>query len=262
MTIAFGQGISVTPLHVITGVSAVANGGILRQPTVLAVPPGQQRDGVRVISERTSESLRRLMRVAVTNGFSRSAESPGYFIGGKTGTAQKVGDHGQYLENRRISSFAGAFPMNAPRYAMHILVDDPKGRADTGGYATAGVVAAPVARRVLERTAPILGLVPETDRMAEIQQSLALSLTGVVGVATPRPGARPVATPATATSTTGPAPRGPASPAMLPRPLPSVEPQPIPTRRTDATDGIAMPRLVLHMPPPSPQPPETGRATR
>ncbi len=261
MTIAFGQGVSVTPLHVITGVSALANGGILRQPTVLAVPPGQQRDGVRVISERVSENVRRLMRVSVTNGFSRSAESPGYFIGGKTGTAQKVGDHGQYLENRRISSFVGVFPMNAPRYAMHILVDDPKGRADTGGYATAGVVAAPVARRLLERTAPILGLVPETDRMAEIQQSLALSLSGVVGASTPRPGARPAATPAAATTTTGPATRPAPSPAMLPRPLPTVEPQAPPLRRTDASDGIAMPRLVLHISP-SPQPAETGRATR
>ena len=252
MTIAFGQGISVTPLHIITGVSALANGGILRQPTVLAVPPGQEREGVRVVSERVSENMRRLMRVAVTDGSARSADSPGYFVGGKTGTAQKVGDRGQYLENRRISSFIGAFPINAPRYALHILVDDPRPRADTGGYATAGVVAAPVARRVVERTAPILGLVPETERIAQIQQTIALSLGGT------RPQPRP--TPAASTTPIAP-PRAPtAAPAMMPRALPAVEPQPAPLRRTDATDGIAMPRLVLHVP--APQPPETGRATR
>ncbi|WP_424811563.1 peptidoglycan D,D-transpeptidase FtsI family protein [Roseococcus sp. YIM B11640] len=252
MTIGFGQGISVTPLHIITGVSALANGGTLRQPTVLAVPPGQEREGVRVISERTSEQIRRLMRVAVTDGSARSSDSPGYFMGGKTGTAQKVGDRGQYLENRRISSFIGAFPMNAPRYAMHILVDEPKPRADTGGYATAGVVAAPTARRVVERVGPILGLVPETERIAQIQQTIALPLQS----------ARPRAATTTTTPTVAP-PRSPTpvpAPAMLPRTPPSMDPQAPPLRRTDAGDGIAMPRLVLHLP--APMPPETGRASR
>lgn len=254
MTIAFGQGISVTPLHIVTGAAALANGGILRQPTVLAVPPGQEREGVRVISERTSENMRRLMRIAVTDGSARSADSPGYFVGGKTGTAQKVGDRGQYLENRRISSFIGAFPMNAPRYAVHILVDDPRGRADTGGYATAGYVAAPAARRVVERTAPILGLVPETERIAQIQQTIALPLSGARPAAARQPAAAPRA-PASL-----PAAATPRLPAVMPRALPAVEPQPPPLRRTDATDGIAMPRLALHIP--IPQPPETGRATR
>ncbi|MBS7813548.1 peptidoglycan D,D-transpeptidase FtsI family protein [Roseococcus pinisoli] len=259
MTIGFGQGISVTPLHIVTGVSALANGGILRQPTVLAVPHGQEREGVRVISERTSENMRRLMRIAVTDGSARSADSPGYFVGGKTGTAQKVGDRGQYLENRRISSFVGAFPMNAPRYALHILVDDPKGRADTGGYATAGYVAAPAARRVVERSAPILGLVPETERIAQIQQSIALQLGGGRPGASAAAARQPTAAPRAPTAAPTPAP-APRLPAVMPRTLPTVEPQPAPLRRTDATDGVAMPRLVLHVP--STQPPETGRATR
>ena len=247
MTIGFGHGISVTPLHIVNGVAALANGGTLRHPTVLAQgqgqgqAQGQEREGVRVISERTSEQMRRLMRVAVTDGSGRQAESLGYFVGGKTGTAQKVGERGQYLENRRISSFVGAFPMNAPRYALHVLVDEPKPRADTGNYATAGVVAAPTARRVVERVAPILGMVPETDRIAQIQASIALPLNG---------GARPRASQAGA-----PAPRSPTTPAMLPRSPPDIAPAPI--RRTDATDGIAMPRLVL-----APILPETGRAAR
>jgi len=243
MTIGFGHGISVTPLHIVNGVSALANGGTLRHPTILALAPGQEREGVRVISERTSEQMRRLMRVAVTDGSGRQAESPGYFVGGKTGTAQKVGERGQYLENRRISSFVGAFPMNAPRYALHVLVDEPKPRADTGAYATAGVVATPTARRVVERVAPILGMVPEMDRIAQIQASIALPLNG---------GGRPRAAQAAAT-----APRNPATPAMLPRT--PAETAPAPIRRTDANDGIAMPRLILA---PIPSSPETGRAAR
>ncbi|MBY0335908.1 MAG: penicillin-binding protein 2, partial [Acetobacteraceae bacterium] len=200
MTIGFGHGISVTPLHVVSSIAAIANGGILRPTTILAQQPGEQRDGVRVISEATSERMRRLMRVAVTDGSGRSADAPGYFVGGKTGTAQKIGANGRYMENRRISAFVGAFPMNAPRYALYIMVDEPKPRADTGPFATAGVVAAPAARRIVERTAPILGMVPEApERVAAIQQTIALPLRpGRPGTmpAQARPAATPTANPA------------------------------------------------------------------
>ncbi len=247
MTIGFGHGISVTPLHVITATSALANGGILRQPTVLAQPEGAEREGVRVISERTSEQMRRLMRVAVTDGSARSAESPGYFIGGKTGTAQKTNDRGVYIENRRISAFVGAFPMNAPRYSMYLMVDEPKPRADTGGFATAGVVAAPTARRVLERTAPILGMVPEIERQQQIQSTIALPL---------QPG-RPAAPRIQPAAQSTPTPRP--APTLAPRPAvpPGFEPGQAPLRRTDAGEGVAMPRLVIHG-----LSPESGRAAR
>lgn len=248
MTIGFGHGISVTPLHIINGVSALANGGTLRRPTILAVRPGEEREGTRIISERTSEQMRRLMRVAVTDGSGRQSDSPGYFVGGKTGTAQKTNERGQYQENRRISSFVGAFPMNAPRYSLHILVDEPKPRADTGRYATAGVVAAPTARRVVERVAPLLGMVPETDRIPQIQASIALPLSGSRARAA------------------APAPRAPGTPtpAMLPRsPAPILDQPAAPVRRTDARDGITLPppgpRLVLA---PLPSQPEPGRAAR
>ncbi len=245
MTIGFGHGISVTPLHVINATAALANGGILRQPTILSVPEGVEREGTRIVSERTSEQMRRLMRVAVTEGSARGADSPGYFIGGKTGTAQKTNERGQYMENRRISAFVGAFPMNAPRYALYIMVDEPKPRADTGPFATAGVVAAPTARRILERTAPILGLVPEgAERIPQIQASIAVPL---------QPGRPARATPATA-------PQPPQRPQAQPRPVPATPafaPDPAPIRRTDAGEGIAMPRLVLHG-----IPAEGGRAPR
>ena len=251
MTIGFGHGISVTPLHIVNGVSALANGGTLRPPTILAQAPDAEREGRRVISERTSEQVRRLMRVAVTDGSGRQSESPGYFVGGKTGTAQKVGERGQYLENRRISSFVGAFPMNAPRYALHVLVDEPKPRADTGGYATAGVVAAPTARRVVERVAPILGMVPETDRIPQIQATIALPLQG----GRPRPAA-------TVSPSTTPAQRPAPAPAMGPRTVvpPAADPAGGPIRRTDTRDTVTMPRLAFA--PSDLLLPETGRAAR
>ncbi|MBX9699717.1 MAG: penicillin-binding protein 2, partial [Acetobacteraceae bacterium] len=177
MTIGFGHGISVTPLHIVTGVSALTNGGIWRQPTLMAQAPGAEREGVRVISERTSDTMRRLMRLVVTDGSGRSAEVAGYFVGGKTGTAQKVGPRGGYLENKRIAAFVGAFPMNAPRYAFYVMVDEPKPNARSHGYATAGWVAAPAAGAVIRRVAPILGMVPEApERMPMIQQAIAIPM--------------------------------------------------------------------------------------
>ena len=198
LTIGFGHGISVTPLHVVNGVAALANGGILRRPTLLAQPPDTEREGVRVISERTSETLRRLMRLVVTDGSGKNAEVPGYFVGGKTGTAQKVGPRGGYLEDKRIAAFVGAFPMNAPRYALYVMVDEPKPNATSHGYATAGWVAAPAAQAVIRRVAPILGLVPEAEeRRPLVQSSVAIPLQPArpgraVAAAPARPGAMPL----------------------------------------------------------------------
>ena len=189
MTIGFGHGISVTPLHVVTGVAALANGGIYRQPTLLAQPPGTVRPGTRVISERTSDIIRRLMRLVVTEGSGRSAEVAGYFVGGKTGTAQKTGPRGGYLPNKRIAAFVGAFPIHAPRYALYVMVDEPKPNARSHGYATAGWVAAPAAHMVISRVAPILGLLPETDRAQEIAQRIAMPMNGRITL--PPMGERP-----------------------------------------------------------------------
>jgi cell division protein FtsI (penicillin-binding protein 3) len=206
MTIGFGHGISVTPLHVVNGVAALVNGGILRPPTIIARAPGEAVEGTRVVSERTSDTMRRLMRLVVTDGSGRSAEVPGYFVGGKTGTAQKTGPRGGYLENKRIAAFVGAFPMNAPRYAIYVMVDEPKPNARSHGYATAGWVAAPAAGMVIRSVAPILGMVPETERAAEIQASIAMPMQPGrpqqrAPAATPR---APATTPPRAPATTPP----------------------------------------------------------
>jgi cell division protein FtsI (penicillin-binding protein 3) len=270
MTIGFGHGISVTPLHVVNGVSALANGGVLRQPTLLAQPPGAARDGVRVISERTSETMRRLMRLVVTEGSGKGAEVPGYFVGGKTGTAQKTGPRGGYLQDKRIAAFVGAFPLNQPRYALYVMVDEPRPNAQSHGFATAGWVAAPAAGAVIRRIAPILGMVPETDRAPQIQEALAIPLQpgrpprtespAVAGA--PRNGIQ--APPRNGTPAT---PRGSTPAAAPPRvlPLPAVRPPdlaplgaPPALRQTDAAPLPARLRLAVAPAPPR----EAGLAGR
>ncbi len=190
MTIGFGQGIAVTPLHVVVGSSAVANGGILLHPTILAADPDAPPPlGVRVMKLATSDIVRRLMRAVVTEGVGTSAEVPGYFVGGKTGTAQKTsGGHG-YKKDARVDAFMGVFPMNAPRYAVYMMLDEPKANASTHGYATAGWVVAPVAAKVIARAAPMLGLLPDVEHAAEINAALAIPLEPGRPMAAARPAA-------------------------------------------------------------------------
>jgi len=176
MTVGFGHGIAVSPLHVVRGTAAVANGGYLLRPTILAPEPGMApREGVRVMQQSTSDTLRKLMRLVVTDGYGKPADVPGYFVGGKTGTAEKNHGHG-YQKHANISAFMSVFPMNAPKYAVYFMLDEPKGNASTGGFSTAGAVSAPAAGRVIARIAPMLGLMPETQNAAAIQASLAIPM--------------------------------------------------------------------------------------
>lgn len=253
MTIAYGHGVAVSPLQVVTGVSALVNGGILRSPTLVAVPEGEEREGTRIISERTSDIIRRMMRLVVTTGSARRADAPGYFVGGKTGTANKRDANGHYMRGRSVTSFVGAFPINEPRYLLYVMLDEPHARAETAGFATAGWIMAPLARRVIERVAPMLGMTPETEqRSAAIQAAIALPLNGrMPGASAPRlPGIAPAApAPLPTAPATGvrqltppgppaaPAPRRPATP-------PGFEPAATPTiRRTDAI--VPGPRVTL-----------------
>ncbi len=175
LTIGFGHGIAVSPLHVVTGTAAIANGGVYLRPTVLAVDPATRRDGTRVMQQSTSDIMRRLMRLVVTDGYGKAAEVPGYFVGGKTGTAEKISHRG-YNRNSRVSAFMCAFPMNAPRYAVYMMLDEPHATKATYGYATAGWVSAPAAGRVIARIGPMLGLLPETENVAAINAQLAQPL--------------------------------------------------------------------------------------
>jgi cell division protein FtsI (penicillin-binding protein 3) len=178
MTIAFGHGIAVTPLHMVTAAAAIVNGGILHRPTVLKVPDGEKVPGQQVISPKTSEQMRKLFRLVVESGTAKQAEAPGYVVGGKTGTAEK-NVHGHYEEKKLISSFIGAFPMNNPQYVMLTLVDEPHGNKQSHGYATAGWTVAPATSRIIQRIAPLLGVAPQDENSPELRQSLQIeSLIG------------------------------------------------------------------------------------
>ena len=113
------------------------------------------------MQQSTSDMMRRLMRLVVTDGFGKTAEVPGYYPGGKTGTAEKVAAHGGYKKHANVAAFMSVFPMNAPRYAVYMMLDEPHGNKNTYGYATAGWVVAPAAGKVIARIGPMLGMLPD-----------------------------------------------------------------------------------------------------
>ncbi len=173
MTIAFGHGLAVSPLQLVSAVSAMVNGGVLYPPTLLKHAAGESPQGKRVISARTSDRIRRLMRLVVTRGTGKKAAVDGYLVGGKTGTAEKVLGR-RYKSKALISSFVGAFPMTAPRYTVFVMLDEPSGTAETRGYATGGWVAAPAVGRAIARIGPLLGVLPVDEQRPDIKRRLAV----------------------------------------------------------------------------------------
>jgi cell division protein FtsI (penicillin-binding protein 3) len=180
MTIAFGHGIAVSPLQMATAVSAVVNGGVLHHPTLIKQPPGYTPAGEQVLSAQTSEEMRRLLRLVVEHGTGKLAAAPGYLVGGKTGTAEKV-EGQRYDRKQLLSSFVGAFPINAPRFVVMISIDEPHGTKRSFGFATGGWVAAPAVSRVIQRMAPIMGVAPVDEDSPEIRRSLMVDSFGPQG---------------------------------------------------------------------------------
>lgn len=175
ITISFGHGLSVSPIQLATAAAAVINGGILRPTTLLKRDPEDVPQGHRVISPETSALMRRMFRLVVTEGSASGAKAPGYLVGGKTGTAEKITAHGGYNRKARLSSFVGAFPMNDPHYLVLVMVDEPKGTAKTYGYATGGWVAAPTVGRIVKQMGPMLGIMPVDEDRPDIRLMLDLN---------------------------------------------------------------------------------------
>ncbi len=171
LTIGFGHGLAVSPLQLASGVAAMVNGGMVHRPTLIRRESNTPPQGKRIISERTSREVRRLMRLVVENGTGRKASADGYIVGGKTGTADKA-KRGGYARRALISSFVGAFPMTDPRYVVLATLDEPQGNKNTHGYATGGWVAAPVVRRVIERAAPLLRVHPSDEQSPAVKKEL------------------------------------------------------------------------------------------
>ncbi|MCF6326425.1 MAG: penicillin-binding protein 2 [Devosiaceae bacterium] len=169
-TASFGHGLSITPLHMATAVAAFVNDGIMVPPTLLIRTEEQAAAlGTRVISSATSDQIRYLMRLNALEGSGRRMNqiSDGYMVGGKTGTADKVVD-GRYDDSKNFTAFASAFPMDDPQYAMVILVDEPKRENEQSGT-TAGWNAGEVTGRVVQKIAPILGIMPNFSELSDTE---------------------------------------------------------------------------------------------
>lgn len=164
LTASYGHGIAVTPMQTLAATATIANGGILIHPTLVMDNNTKEKASkteTRVISAETAHRMRQMMRLVVSDGTATAADVLGFQVGGKTGTAQKGSAGKGYDRNKRLSSFIGVFPMDAPRYAILMMVDEPKGTKASYGYATGGWVAAPAVGRVIAAMAPVLGLVPK-----------------------------------------------------------------------------------------------------
>ncbi len=166
MTVSYGHGLATTPLQMSAAVGTIVNGGIGITPYFLMKDQGAIQSQIQVISEKTSADMRKLMRLAVTKGTGKNADVSGLEVGGKTGTAEKS-VNGRYDRKKLISSFVGAFPMSDPRYVVMVMVDEPKGNAKSFGYATAGWVAAPAAKRIVTSMASILGMATDKYNPAQ-----------------------------------------------------------------------------------------------
>lgn len=175
MTISYGHGIAVSPLHLASAVAATVNGGILRPATLIRAKM-PEAGGVQVFSAETSDKMRRLLRLVVENGTGRNADAPGYLVGGKTGTAEKQ-VNGSYKRNALISSFVGVFPATDPRFVVYVMIDEPKGIRESFGYATGGWTAAPVVGGVIKRMAPLMGIKPLDETAPEIVRALNVNVT-------------------------------------------------------------------------------------
>ncbi|OUR79199.1 hypothetical protein A9Q83_05035 [Alphaproteobacteria bacterium 46_93_T64] len=170
MTISYGHGLSVSPLQLSTAVSSMVNGGFYRNPTILKKTEASE-EGRRVIKKRTSNVIRKLMRLVVAQGTGKKASARGYLVGGKTGTAEKA-VNGRYKRDALITSFVSAFPMSNPRYVVFAMLDEPKGNASTHGFRSAGWTTAPIVSRLITRIGPILGISPVDEESERVQKQM------------------------------------------------------------------------------------------
>lgn len=174
VTIAFGHGLSVTPLHFVRAAAATVTGHLVT-PTFLRREAVSAPLGPQVVSERTVDLMRRVMRANVLVGSGKQAEAPGYLVGGKTGTAEKTAGR-RYSANANLSSFMGAFPMNNPRYMVFVMLDEPQGNASTHGYRTGGWTASPIVGRVIAQMGPLYGIAPQDAEDPAMRAALSLDI--------------------------------------------------------------------------------------
>lgn len=169
-TMSYGYGMSISPLHFMNAAIPVVNGGTMYP--LYFVAKNEPVVGTKVLKESTSNDMHKLLRLVVSKGTGRKAEVKGYFVGAKTGTAEKR-EGRRYVKNRRDSSFFAVVPASNPKYAVFIMLDEPKPTKDTFGFATAGWTAAPVAKNIISRMVTLYGISPYTgDEDTQIENEL------------------------------------------------------------------------------------------
>ena len=234
MTVSFGNGIAVTPIQLLTGTAALIDGGVYHKPTLLALPAGTVPPGRRVIRASVSLTMRKLMRDVLLFGTGKQARVPGYLMGAKTGTSQKIA-RGGYRLHSNLASMIAAFPMTEPKYIIYAMLDSPKGNKSTYGFSTGGAIAGPVIRRTIARIAPMLGLLPAApEALPALQQALDLPLAPPIPPGAPPLDRVPGGIPGDRSWKYGiPVAMPPGTPSDVPSPLPILPlPPPRPPGRT------------------------------
>lgn len=164
-TIAFGHGLAVAPLQAVMAVNALMNGGYLIPPTFLKRTPEEAMAlATQIIKPETSAKMRYLLRLNAEKGSASKMNqaAAGYYVGGKTGTAEKV-IGGRYSKTKLLTTFTGVFPMDNPQYLVLVMLDEPQAVPGTYGFATAGWNAGPTTGKIITRVAPLLGIMPRTN---------------------------------------------------------------------------------------------------
>jgi cell division protein FtsI (penicillin-binding protein 3) len=177
ITIAFGHGLSVAPLQAVMGINAIMNGGYLIPPTFLKRSEEEAKAlAKKVLKPETSEKMRYLMRLNAEIGTAKKADVKGYYIGGKTGTSEKV-VNGHYSKKQVLNSFTAIVPADNPQFQVLVMLDEPKALAETHGFITSGWNAVPTGGKVISRIAPLLGIEPRFDLPPSDRLILAASKT-------------------------------------------------------------------------------------
>ncbi|MEM9500701.1 MAG: penicillin-binding protein 2 [Pseudomonadota bacterium] len=167
MTVSYGHGFAVTPLHLASAYAAMVNGGIWRPATLRKLDAEDVPRGRRVFKASTSSRMRQLLRMISVYGTGRSANAPGWRVGGKTGSAEKA-KKGGYSRTSLITTFAAAFPMDRPRYVVVAMLDEPRGTVASSFQRTAAFNAGPVVGRLVPRIGPMLNVRPDNRRDVDI----------------------------------------------------------------------------------------------
>ena len=167
MTVSFGHGIAVTPLHLASAYATMVNGGVWRPATLHKLKPGEAPEGRRVFKASTSARMNQILRATTIYGTGKNADAAGFRVGGKTGSAEKPGAGG-YRRSTLVSTFAAAFPMDRPRYVVIAMLDEPQGTLASSFQRTAAWNAAPIVGRLVPRIGPMLGVRPDSTRDIDI----------------------------------------------------------------------------------------------